>query len=106
MLDPHSNGPVARELARAEEAELDQPLAHYFVAASHNTYLMDQDQLAGTSCVDMYRRVLLAGCRSVEREVWDGEEGEPIVTVGCIWPAIVKQVRLGSGRSVAGSWTK
>ena len=82
MLDPHSNGPVARELARAEEAELDQPLAHYFVAASHNTYLMDQDQLAGTSCVDMYRRVLLAGCRSVELDVWDGEEGEPIVTHG------------------------
>ena len=61
---------------------LDQPLAHYFVAASHNTYLMDQDQLAGTSCVDMYRRVLLAGCRSVELDVWDGEEGEPIVTHG------------------------
>lgn len=68
--------------AAATEEELSHPLAAYWVAASHNTYLVDQDQLAGRSSADMYRRVLLQGCRSVELDCWNGDDGVPMVTHG------------------------
>ena len=42
--------------------EMDHPLAHYFISSSHNTYLTGR-QFGGKSSVEMYRQVLLAGCR-------------------------------------------
>ena len=58
-----------------------QPIGHYWVSCSHNTFL-DGDQLNSHSTPDMYRRVMLEGCRSVEIDCWDGNDGEPIVTHG------------------------
>lgn len=46
--------------------EMDHPLAHYFISSSHNTYLTGR-QFGGKSSVEMYRQVLLAGCRSETR---------------------------------------
>ncbi|XP_078144339.1 1-phosphatidylinositol 4,5-bisphosphate phosphodiesterase eta-2a [Centroberyx gerrardi] len=61
--------------------DMSQPLCNYFVASSHNTYLMG-DQLMSQSRVDMYAWVLQAGCRCVEVDCWDGQDGEPIVHHG------------------------
>ncbi|KAJ1914197.1 phospholipase [Tieghemiomyces parasiticus] len=62
---------------------LDQPMQHYYAMTSHNTYLVGR-QVAGESSVDMYIFAILAGYRSVEIDVWDGEGrgSEPRVSHG------------------------
>ena len=82
LLLSERNRAADKRLMAAQEGELSNPMSHYWVASSHNTYLRDEDQLAGRASPDMYRRVLLQGCRSVELDCWDGESGDPIVTHG------------------------
>ncbi|KAJ1979097.1 hypothetical protein H4R34_002961 [Dimargaris verticillata] len=66
-------------------AGLDGKLSEYYIATSHNTYLL-KDQIIGPSSVDAYILALLTGCRSVEIDIWDGPNDEyirePIVTHG------------------------
>ncbi|KAM8934044.1 1-phosphatidylinositol 4,5-bisphosphate phosphodiesterase delta-4 [Pelodytes ibericus] len=61
--------------------DMTQPLCHYFISSSHNTYLME-DQLRGHSSIEGYIRALKRGCRCVEVDIWDGPNGEPIVYHG------------------------
>uniref|UniRef100_UPI00398EF2B1 1-phosphatidylinositol 4,5-bisphosphate phosphodiesterase delta-3-like n=1 Tax=Pristiophorus japonicus TaxID=55135 RepID=UPI00398EF2B1 len=61
--------------------DMAQPLSHYFISTSHNTYLME-DQLGGPSSTEAYIRALLRGCRCVELDCWEGPNGEPIIYHG------------------------
>lgn len=65
----------------APEVKLDRPMNDYFIASSHNTYLLGR-QVAGESSTEAYISALQRGCRCVEIDCWDGPDGRPIVLHG------------------------
>jgi phosphatidylinositol phospholipase C delta len=62
------------------EFSLDRPLHEYFISSSHNTYLLGR-QVAGQSSVEAYISALNRGCRCVEVDCWNGNDG-PVVMHG------------------------
>ncbi|NXD06163.1 PLCD4 phosphodiesterase, partial [Nothocercus nigrocapillus] len=74
-------GSIFNPQHRALWQDMTQPLCHYFISSSHNTYLLE-DQIRGQSSIEGYIRALKRGCRCLEVDCWDGPNGEPLVYHG------------------------
>ncbi|TRZ01848.1 hypothetical protein DNTS_007153 [Danionella cerebrum] len=77
----HEEGSIFNPAHKGVFQDMQQPLNHYFISSSHNTYLME-DQLKGPSSTEAYIKALMKGCRCVELDCWDGANGEPVIYHG------------------------
>ncbi|XP_028425540.1 1-phosphatidylinositol 4,5-bisphosphate phosphodiesterase delta-1a isoform X3 [Perca flavescens] len=81
MYMHQEDGSILNPAHKPVYQDMHQPLNHYFISSSHNTYLME-DQLKGPSSTEAYIKALMKSCRCVELDCWDGANGEPVIYHG------------------------
>ena len=74
LWDPGAHINATYEFENNVNEDMTAPLSHYFISAGHNSYLIS-DQLVGPSGTGTIAKSLLGGCRLVELDVYNGNEG-------------------------------
>jgi phosphatidylinositol phospholipase C epsilon len=64
LSDPANHAFIPEQM-EVQPHQLQYPLSYYYIATSHNSYLTGH-QFRGESSAEMYRQVLLTGCRCIE----------------------------------------
>ena len=67
MFSDHNS--VVNPRSKLVYQDMCQPLSHYWIASSHNTYLLG-NQISGESSIDGYIRALKEGCKCVECKIF------------------------------------
>ncbi|CAF2740806.1 unnamed protein product [Rotaria sp. Silwood2] len=81
-----------------EDFSLIKPWCSRRVYQDMTSYLFDS-QLCGDSNPEAFNRVLRSGCRVVEMDCYDGDDGQPIVTHGftfvkpCLFESIIQFIK-------------
>ena len=81
VMTNHAKVSLFNPTKAREYQDMTMPLSYYYMASSHNTYL-EGDQLTSFSSVNRYVNDLLSGCRCVELDCWDGDNGVPMICHG------------------------
>ncbi len=81
LMTSHAKVSLFDSSKAREYQDMSKPLSYYYMASSHNTYL-EGDQLTSFSSVNRYVNDLLSGCRCVELDCWDGDNGVPMICHG------------------------
>lgn len=81
LMDKDNYAFINERIIQSTTSNMDRPLSQYYIASSHNTYLTGH-QLKGESSAELYSQVLLTGCRCVELDCWDGDDGTPVIYHG------------------------
>ncbi len=72
-----SNNLVTLE-STVDESTMNEPLSHYFINSSHNTFISGA-QLFSDSSTESIKRALMHGCRVIELDCYDGGSSGPVV---------------------------